>query len=158
MFVPIEQQQTTRYHVPISSSTAGYNFSIVPCGWIYWDIMWYDRIKYIYTRIHIYIYIYIYAQRLGSAQALQRFLCPIHEQMMLQITVIPMGKITQVLETYVYTWDRQVCPNDLDLSHADLNPKTMFKPPWFWNLPHVQTTPYESINDETGCNHCSKTP
>ena len=36
---------------------------------------------------------YIYAQRLGSAQALQRIYGPIHEQMMLQITVIPMGKI-----------------------------------------------------------------
>ena len=67
----------------------------------------------------MYTYICIYAQRLGSAQALQHIysmsVCPIHEQMMLQITVIPMGKITQVLETIKQTrskhtkflWEKQ---------------------------------------------------
>ena len=49
---------------------------------------------------YTYIYIYIYAQRLG-------YICPIHEQMMLQITIIPMGKITQILETIKQTRSKQ---------------------------------------------------
>ena len=52
--------------------------------------------------IHIYIYIYIRATP-GFCPGVAAYICPIHEQMMLQITAIPMGKITQVLETIKQT-------------------------------------------------------
>ena len=65
--------------------------------------------------IYIYIY-YIYIRATpGFCPGVAAYVCPIHEQMMLQITVIPMGKITQVLETIKQTkskhpkflWEKQ---------------------------------------------------
>ena len=51
----------------------------------------------------------------GFCPGVAAYICPIHEQMMLQITVIPMRKITQVLETIKQTrskhpkflWEKQ---------------------------------------------------
>ena len=83
--------------------------------------------QYIYI-CNIYIYIYIYMQYIyicniyiyiratpGFCPGVAAYMCPIHEQMMLQIAVIPMGKITQVLETIKQTrskhpkflWEKQ---------------------------------------------------
>ena len=66
------------------------------------------------TGTTLYIYIYIRATP-GFCPGVAAYICPIHEQMMLQITVIPMGKITQVLETIKQTrskhpkflWEKQ---------------------------------------------------
>ena len=82
---------------------------------IYMHIYIYIHIYiHIYTHIHIYIYIYIRATP-GFCPGVAAYICPIHEQMMLQITVIPMGKQTQVLETIKQTrskhpkflWEKQ---------------------------------------------------
>ena len=56
--------------------------------------MIYIYMIYIYM---IYIYmIYIYTRATpGFCPGVAAYICPIHEQMMLQIIVIPMGKITQ---------------------------------------------------------------
>ena len=51
----------------------------------------------------------------GFCPGVAAYICPIHEQMILQITGIPMGKITQVLETIKQTrskhpkflWEKQ---------------------------------------------------
>ena len=70
--------------------------------------------EYGYIYIHIHTCIYIRATP-GFCPGVAAYICPIHEQMMLQITVIPMGKITQVLETIKQTrskhpkflWEKQ---------------------------------------------------
>ena len=72
-------------------------------------LMWsgYTCSIYIYvTSIHIYIYIIIRATP-GFCPSVAAYICPIHEQMMLQITIIPMGKITQILETIKQTRSKQ---------------------------------------------------
>ena len=55
---------------------------------------------YVYMCVNIYIYI---RATPGFCPGVAAYICPIHEQMMFQITVIPMGKITQVLETIKQT-------------------------------------------------------
>ena len=82
--------------------------------------MYIYRCMYIYRYICVYIYVYIYMYIYVRATpgfcpgvAAQRF--SIHKQMMLQITVIPMGKITKVLGTIKQTrskhpkflWEKQ---------------------------------------------------
>ena len=71
---------------------------------------------YIYVYIYICVYIYVYIRATpGFCPGVAAYICPIHEQMMLQITAIPMGKITQVLETIKQTrskhpkflWEKQ---------------------------------------------------
>jgi len=59
------------------------------------NVYWY--IGYIYI-----LDIYIRATP-GFCPGVAAYICPIHEHMMLQITIIPMGKITQVLETIKQT-------------------------------------------------------
>ena len=53
-------------------------------------------------RMDIYIYIYIRATP-GFCPGVAAYISTIHKQMILQITVIPMGKITKVLGTIKQT-------------------------------------------------------
>ena len=69
------------------------------------------RVGYLHTlfvsmTIYIYIYNYIRATP-GFCPGVAAYICPIHEQMMLQITIIPMGKVTQILETIKQTRSKQ---------------------------------------------------
>ena len=64
---------------------------MLPCGKILEVVQaWYKR-NMAKSETHIYIYIYIRATP-GFCPGVAAYICPIHEQMMLQITVIPMGK------------------------------------------------------------------
>ena len=69
---------------------------------------------YIYIYTYIYIYIHIRATP-GFCPGVAAYISTIHKQMILQITVIPMGKITKVLGTIKQTrskhlkflWEKQ---------------------------------------------------
>ena len=70
----------------------------------------------IYIYIYIYIHIYIYVRATpGFCPGVAAYISTIHKQMILQITVIPMGKVTKVLGTIKQTrskhpkflWEKQ---------------------------------------------------
>ena len=59
---------------------------------------------YIYIYMYIYMYVYIYVRATpGFCPGVAAYISTIHKQMILQITVIPMGKITKVLGTIKQT-------------------------------------------------------